>query len=541
MNNDLEELMSKVCDGRASDAERAELTERLRQDPAARDEYLRYVDLHSALADEVIPSLESNIISYSVSGLESASSKVVKPVFTSGFILKLVAIVTVVLGIAFALRGPTASREKQAIQRTPTSVLFLATLVFAEDCDWSGEELREGGRLARGRQILKRGTAVIRMDGGAELVMAGPVVFALETVGGARLHRGEVVVRAEDGAEGFTLNTPAIEIVDLGTEFAVKVEATGATEVHCLDGAIECRDAKSDSGTGVLRAGAAVRFDEAAGQSRPVELNSPRFVEMVHRAQPRERRDLMRVYEGFFYEAGRYAPSGIIKGKGWAGPWRLRSPLERSRHGEPDSTTDMRIVHGKLNVAWPVPGGRLGMLEMPAGKTFRVRPMVRPIDLAEDEITYFSLMTYEPDHSNRPRTRPHEGVRLTYRSSADYWGEALSFGLGQGQRPHIQNGIGYGAKSSLRFPDEQSLLWVGKIVSRRNEEDQVSLRIYGQTDILDFAEPAEWHVATRGLRHDAKLDLVLLTSQGASPRIVDELRIGPTWRSVVPIRKMAGK
>jgi hypothetical protein len=31
------------------------------------------------------------------------------------------------------------------------------------------------------------------------------------------------------------------------------------------------------------------------------------------------------------------------------------------------------------------------------------------------------------------------------------------------------------------------------------------------------------------------------TSSGASPRIIDELRIGPTWRSVVPIRTIANK
>jgi hypothetical protein len=41
---------------------------------------------------------------------------------------------------------------------------------------------------------------------------------------------------------------------------------------------------------------------------------------------------------------------------------------------------------------------------------------------------------------------------------------------------------------------------------------------------------------TRGLRQSAMLDLVILSSTGQSPRIVDELRIGPTWRSVVPMR-----
>ena len=248
----------------------------------------------------------------------------------------------------------------------------------------------------------------------------------------------------------------------------------------------------------------------------------------------------MRVYEGFFYEAGRYPPGEIVRGKGWAGPWRLRTPLESRRHREPDTTTDMHIVHGKLNVAWPVPGGRLGMLEMPAGRTYRVRPMSAPIDLASENVTYFSMMTQEPDHSFRAKAaRPQEGVRLTFRSSEDYWGDALSFGLSSDQRPVVNNGRGDSTRSAQSIPDEQSLLWIGKILSRADGEDEVSFRIYGQDDALDFMEPAEWHVSTRGLEMKARLDLVLLTSHGTSPRIVDELRIGPTWRSVVPIRQMA--
>ena len=142
-----------------------------------------------------------------------------------------------------------------------------------------------------------------------------------------------------------------------------------------------------------------------------------------------------------------------------------------------------------MNVAWPVPGGRLGMLEMPAGKTFRVRPMKRPVDLDSEEITYFSMMTHEPDHSPRS-ARLHEGIRLTFRASADYWGEHLSFGLGKTLRPHVNNGKGVWLHSASGIPDEQSLLWIGKIVSRSEGEDEVSFRIYGESDALDFAEPA---------------------------------------------------
>lgn len=532
MNEEFEELLAKVCDGRASEEERAQLTEILRGDAKARDEYLRYLDLHAALTDEMLPSLESNIINYS-----PISSG--QPVSTDngfgGTWLKLAAAVAVLLGIVLVWQQPKPETPLIA-SGEPVDFLPIATLLLADNCQWQGREFVEGQRLLRGRLGLRSGTAVLRLDGGAEVVLTGPVELELESAGSARLHHGDVVVRAEDGAEGFTVHTPNSEVVDLGTEFAVMVAKTGATEVHVLDGEIELR--KENAQASVLAAGTAVRVGGEDATVETVKLDAPRFAELIRKVAPKERPDLMTVYDGFHYDAGRYAPSEIVKGKGWAGPWRLRGENERRKAGETDTTEDMHIVHGRLNVVWPVKGGRLGMLEMPAGRSFRVRQMARPIDLSQDGITYFSLMTHEPDHDVRVNgSRPHEGVRLTFRSTDNYWGEALSFGLTHKRQPHVQNGIGAGFKSPMGIADEQSLLWVGKIVSRREGVDEVTFRIYGQNDELDFAEPAEWHVVSRGLDLNTRLNLVLLTSHGQSPRVVDELRIGPTWRSVAPIRK----
>lgn len=61
--------------------------------------------------------------------------------------------------------------------------------------------------------------------------------------------------------------------------------------------------------------------------------------------------------------------------------------------------------------------------------------------------------------------------------------------------------------------------------------------VYGEQDVLGYAEPATWHVVTRGVELDSHLDCVLLSPEGKTSRIVDELRIGPTWRSVVPIQE----
>lgn len=414
-----------------------------------------------------------------------------------------------------------------------------ATLLFTDECTWGqGISRSEGQRLTPDLLQLVRGMAVIRFDGGAEMVLRGETQLQLSAAAEATLLQGEVVVRATEGAEGFRLRTPASEVVDLGTEFQVRVEAGGATEVHVLEGEVAwCKEDQSWDNQAILPAGHAVRFDRPGlSQPRTVEFKASSFQQRIQEIQPRERPDLMTVYEGFHYDEGTYQPSDILKGLGWAGPWRLRQGIELRNPNETDSTTDMRIVHGGLSVPWPIPGGRLGGLEMPAGRSFRIRPMQHGIKMASDGITYFSLMTLEPQHSPRKRPgRPQEGVRLTFRSSEDYWGPLLSFGWDKKLQPHIQAGALGSFVSPARVPDEQSLLWVGKIIHRSHGEDEVVLRIYGQQEPLDYVEPPTWHVASRGLNLDAVFDLVIISSTGSSPRIVDELRIGPTWRSVVPI------
>jgi hypothetical protein len=496
----MNELLRKLSDGTLTADEAKQLNEHLRGNPEVCEVYLNYIALEAQLERELI------------------QPRVISPIRRNRFLTAKAALLAAAAAIVFTfILWPSSS-----------AVAPLATVLLSEDCVWKGREnLPEGSRLVPGKIQLRSGTAILRFDGGAESILRGETTLELLSAVQARLITGEVVIRAEGDAAGFKLLTPASELTDLSTEFAVKVQRSGVTELQVLDGQVGYGDA-------IANAGHALRF-EAGKAVKAMPVNSPRFTDLIQQAAPKERRDLMTHYDGFVYEAGTYQPSDIVKGKGWAGPWRLRQSSEQRLPNEADSTTDMRIVEGGLHVPWPIPGGKLGGLEMPAGRSFRLRPMKQGIDMGADGITYFSLITYEPEHEKKHLTTPVEGVRLTFRSSADYWNESLSFGCPQSLRPLIHAGAQGSFASAAAIEDKQSLLWVGKIIRRADGEDEVFFRIYGQADALDYAEPATWHTSTRGLRQSAVLDLVMLSSTGKSPRIVDELRIGPTWRSVVPM------
>ena len=535
MIDEFEALMSAACDNSATDAELVRLAELLRDDPAARDEYLRYVDLHSALSDEALPAFESDIVDYEFRSERLSLESDDKNAWNHSMRwLAIAASVAVVAGIGFLVFRQRTINVTDNIAPSTVVASPVATMLLSQDCRWAGHQLSEGDRLNAGRIEIQSGTAVLRFDGGAELVMVGPTAIDVQSAGSVLVHNGDVVVRATDGAEGFVVTTPTSEVVDLGTEFAVKVRPSGATEVHVLDGEVSYRGLNaSDELSRILRAGEGVAIDEK-GRPSAVPMNSPRFQEFIRRINPQTRVDLLIAYEGFNYSPGVLPLNESTVGKGWSGPWRKRLPEERTAPTEDSSPDHFEIVHGEMNVTWPVPGGRLGSLKLAGGGAYYVRPMTKPIRLDRDGVTFFSLMVRETERRTTSDV-PRERLRLTLRSSEDYDGQSISFGHGPGYRPVVNTGDGITHTSPLVLPPEQTTLWIGKIVSREKGEDEIFFRVYGEEDVLDYAEPATWHVVTRGVEHDASLDLVLLSSEGKTARLVDELRIGPTWRSVAPL------
>lgn len=480
----MNELAARYLDGIATEAEAAELSALLRFSEAARVEYLRLAQVHAALA------------------LDTALW-VPQPVTTRPVRWKMAAalVAAACVAIAFILRDQT----------TPEPV---ATLVLAENCAWSrGAGWQEGQRLPPETLRLQQGTAMIRFDGGASLIMQGEVTLQLENSGSARLLLGEVIVRAPEEAAGFVIHAADRTITDLGTEFAVKVTADAQTELHVLEGEVSWHGENSHTTPQIIQAGKALRF-AAQRDTTPLEMAvmTKRFDTTIQ--LPTEPKAL-RVREGFEYGEGTHDPAVLQGGTGWAGPWRLRT-LADGGTAYSGTSRDMLMRDG----GWLTP----------AGKTFRARSLAEPLDMARDGIVYLSILIHEPAHVSAGKF--NEGVNLSFRSSAQFLGECVSLRLSSGLRPLIETGVGQGFVSRVIMQDNQTLLMVAKIVSRRDGEDEISLRVYGGKEQPEFIEPATWDVTTRGLKQSARLDLLTLQSSGNAPRKLDEIRIGPTWRSV---------
>jgi hypothetical protein len=288
----------------------------------------------------------------------------------------------------------------------------------------------------------------------------------------------------------------------------------------------------------LLGAGKAVRYDAAKEiEPREVPLKATRFAELLRQAKIGPREDLLLAHEGFDYPVGRLPLAQANGGIGWAGPWRV-SPGAKLPPGD---AGDITIASGKLNVPWPVPGGRGPMLEATPEYTSRIRTLAQPVRLDEDGVYYVSVMVrWDAPWPDGP-TNPMPAVRLVLRNSQNFNGDHVMFNLPVSLRPQIDIRSGAVFTSTQTVARGQTQFWVGKIVARRHGEDEVFFKVYGEGETLDAMEPGTWNVRSRGVASDARLDWLLLTKFGPSACWFDEVRIGKSWRAVVPAAPLVKK
>ena len=196
-------------------------------------------------------------------------------------------------------------------------------------------------RLSPGDRIsIESGRLTLVFDCGVQMVLEGPADLEIAGEKRIRMDTGIITARAWTGGEGFTIDTPQVNVVDLSTEFGVKVDRAGKTDVAVFEGAIDVfrqEPVSKTSPTGAtperLSRGDVVRFEgtEGRGASRPQEIrgrNSESFnmFEWHDRVTSGNRSGVSIMnLDGIIVDAGRANCSGdwiCSRGSGkWVGDW----------------------------------------------------------------------------------------------------------------------------------------------------------------------------------------------------------------------------
>ena len=185
------------------------------------------------------------------------------------------AIVIAIIVLSMGLIVP----DWDAGDRTVTPAIdVVAQITGTQAATWdksSAGNFKNIALFAGDRLVLKSGLAEVTFTDGAVVLLEGPSEFVVDHAGVGTLNVGSLFAKVPQQATGFVVFTPSAEIVDLGTEFGVRVDAEGDTVAEVIVGTIDVKRRVSKgetTSTMRLHAGDAVRVttaDEGVSQIPP--------------------------------------------------------------------------------------------------------------------------------------------------------------------------------------------------------------------------------------------------------------------------------
>lgn len=169
--------------------------------------------------------------------------------------------------------------------------------------DGSSDEWEPGVEMTAGEYSVARGTIEIRMiakrendeefelepgielepgleeefHAGVRILIAGPARFALHSADHVQLHSGKLSAEAFPLASGFTVSANAVDVVDLGTRFAVTANTKGDVAVHVFDGSVTAGLRDRNGEPSAVRSGETLRLDLASNRLEQIAFRSSLF------------------------------------------------------------------------------------------------------------------------------------------------------------------------------------------------------------------------------------------------------------------------
>lgn len=178
-----------------------------------------------------------------------------------------------------AIDGPVSTLLET---ETPVAVLKSAT-----DVAWSDplEIHPTGSTLTAGWIRIAKGTLQIEFLSGARLLVNGPAELRLDSDNSAYLASGKASAYVPEPAHGFVLDSPGLNVKDLGTSFGLEISADKGPEVHCFDGSVELSTNQNQSKPLLLPASRALQLQGDTLREVPVRpADFPNGKELSERA-----------------------------------------------------------------------------------------------------------------------------------------------------------------------------------------------------------------------------------------------------------------
>ena len=264
---ELEKLLSALADDALDAAGRDRVGVLLDGDPEACEFYLDYMALDAHLEQELGSSepvqffekLPEAQIAEATTIYLATRQPPPPPAWRQPWTMAAAAAVVAGLFLISLMTQPERNRvaQEDSSNAMDNSVAVLTDSIGATFGS-AGMQPTRGDLLPKGKLKLEGGIARIQFYSGAEVILEAPVEFELRGENLASCTSGNFRASVPPSAQGFTVLSPKVEMVDLGTEFGASIGIAGATEVHVFEGEVEVYDSntgRAQDGRSLLTAG----------------------------------------------------------------------------------------------------------------------------------------------------------------------------------------------------------------------------------------------------------------------------------------------
>lgn len=252
LHDQILELADAQCAGIITEAEMETLEKLLSEHPELREQYLNYVFLHIGLAgtagarlmpthDVSVPKVKQN-------------TPLAEKRRYQGYLVPMFCLVTCLCALGVYLFFPVEQQPgvPTQIADIPSQYYFDENTIPPEDvailhdpmqATWEvlGKNHVPTDHFQPGTVKLTSGNVGFAFSGGADISLASPALFGMDRKNQGTLFSGSLSTHRNNSKTLFTLETPSVELLDMGTEYEVSVNEAAETFVHVLDGQLEVK------------------------------------------------------------------------------------------------------------------------------------------------------------------------------------------------------------------------------------------------------------------------------------------------------------
>lgn len=304
-DNTMIPLIDALLLGTISTEQQAELERLLASNPKQRQLYIDYMQVHNGL------STWANETTEPAAWIpQPTMAAPTSPMKTPRFLLLLFSSLiaaSLLLSLAYYAGWNTRSDSSPVItessidlptnETTQPQTDHIALLTQAVGVEWdTNRNLQAGAGLSAGWLKLKQGTIQVELISGASILIEGPAAVKLISPLKAFCQYGKIRASVPEQAQGFTMETSQLNVVDLGTEFTLSLDQSGSGQVQVINGKVELHstdDQSTQANIQSLTTGEGVQFDQRGTIDRLKEairplLNPEELSQLVEKQQAQQ-------------------------------------------------------------------------------------------------------------------------------------------------------------------------------------------------------------------------------------------------------------